>query len=83
MFRAAAASLRGKYGHDAVHGTENGLRGAPDTQVAATARAEGRADVTENVTDFAGSSETPRPRRSRRCRRPGTGGPRGPPRRRA
>jgi hypothetical protein len=53
MFPAAAASLlRDKYGHDAVHVTEVGLRGAPDSQVAATARAEGRAVVTENVADF-------------------------------
>ena len=54
MFPAAAASLlRDKYGHDAVHVAEAGLRGAPDAQVAATARAEGRAVVTENVADFA------------------------------
>jgi len=54
MFPAAAASLlRDKYGHDAAHVTETGLRGAPDAQVAATARADGRAVVTENVADFA------------------------------
>jgi Domain of unknown function (DUF5615) len=53
MFPATAASLlRDKYGHDAVHVTEAGLRGAPDTQVAATARAESRAVVTENTADF-------------------------------
>lgn len=50
---AAAILLRDKYGHDAVHVTAVGLRGAPDTQVAAIARAEGRAVVTENVADFA------------------------------
>jgi len=54
MFPAGAAILlRDKYVHDAVHVTEAGLRGAPDTQVAATARAQGRAVVTENVADFA------------------------------
>lgn len=53
MFPAAAASLlRDKYGHDAVHVTDIGLRGAPDAQVAAAARADGRAVVTENVADF-------------------------------
>ena len=49
---AVAALLREKYGHDAIHVAEAGLRGAPDTQVAATARADGRAVVTENVADF-------------------------------
>ena len=54
MFPAAVAEiLRTKYGHDAVHVTEAGLRTADDTQVAAAARAEGRAVGTENVTDFA------------------------------
>ena len=53
MFPAAAAELlRAKYGHDAVHVAEAGLRAAADAQVAAAARAEGRA-VTENVADFA------------------------------
>ncbi len=53
MFPAAAAGLlRDKYGHEAVHVAEVGLRGAPDGQVAATARAECRALVTENVIDF-------------------------------
>jgi hypothetical protein len=53
MFPAAAAGLlRDKYGHDAVHVSEIGLRGAPDAQVAAAARAQGRAVVTENVADF-------------------------------
>lgn len=50
---AAAVLLREKYGHDAVHVVEAGLQGAEDAQVAATARAEGRAVVTENVADFA------------------------------
>jgi predicted nuclease of predicted toxin-antitoxin system len=53
MFPAAAEILRAKYGHDAVHVTEVGLRAADDAQVAAVARAEGRAVVTENVADFA------------------------------
>jgi hypothetical protein len=54
MFPAASAGLlRDKYGHDAIHVSEAGMRGAPDTQVAAAARAEGRAVVTENVADYA------------------------------
>ena len=54
MFPAAAAEiLRTKYGHDAVHVTEVGLGAADDMQVAAAARADGRAVVTENVVDFA------------------------------
>lgn len=54
MFPTAAAELlRTSYGHDAVHVAEAGLRAADDTQVAAAARAEGRAVVTENVVDFA------------------------------
>jgi Domain of unknown function (DUF5615) len=50
---AAAALLRDTYDHDAVHVAEAGLRAAEDAQVAAVARGEGRAVVTENVTDFA------------------------------
>jgi len=58
MFPSAAAEiLRTKYGHDAVQVGEVGLRAADDTQVAATARAEGRAVVTENVADFAAERE--------------------------
>ena len=54
MFPVAAAELlRDTYGRDAVHVAELGLRAAEDAQVAATARAEGRAVVTENVADFA------------------------------
>lgn len=54
MFPSVAAEiLRTKYGHDAVQVGEVGLRAADDTQVAAAARAEGRAIVTENVVDFA------------------------------
>jgi Domain of unknown function (DUF5615) len=50
---AAAELLRDTYGRDAVHVAEVGLRAADDAQVTATARAEGRAVVTENVADFA------------------------------
>ncbi len=54
MFPAAAAALlRDKYGRDAVHLAGAGLRGATDSEVAATARANSRAVVTENVADFA------------------------------
>src|ERR1700730_6404127 len=49
----AAGHLRDTCGRDAVHVAEAGLRAADDAQVAATARAEGRAVVTENVADFA------------------------------
>ena len=51
--QAAAQLLRDKYGQDAIHVAEAGLRAADDAQVASTARAEGRAVVTENVADFA------------------------------
>jgi hypothetical protein len=54
MFPVAAAELlRNTHGQDAVHVAEVGLRAVDDAQVAATARAEGRAVVTENVSDFA------------------------------
>jgi hypothetical protein len=54
MFPVAAAELlRDTDGQDAVHVGEVGLRAADDAQVAATARAESRAVVTENVADFA------------------------------
>ena len=48
-----AMMLRETYGHDAVHVAESSLRGVEGAQVAATARAEGRAVVTGNVADFA------------------------------
>jgi hypothetical protein len=48
-----AGLLRETYGHDAVHVVEIGLRAVEDVQVAAIARSEGRAVVTENVADFA------------------------------
>jgi len=50
---SAAVLLRDTYGYNAVHVAEIGLRGADDAQVAAAARAEDRAVVTENVADFA------------------------------
>ena len=53
----AAATLRDRYGQDAVHVVEVGLAGADDAQVAATARLEQRAVVTENVADFAHEHE--------------------------
>jgi hypothetical protein len=54
---AAAAMLREKYGREAVHVAEVGLQGGADSQVAAAARAEGRAIVTENVVDFAAEDD--------------------------
>jgi hypothetical protein len=54
MFPMAAAELlRTTYGHDAVHVAEVGLKAVADAYVAAVARAENRAVVTENVADFA------------------------------
>jgi hypothetical protein len=50
---ATALLLRDTHGHDAVHVAEAGLRAAEDAQVAAVARGQGRAIVTENVADFA------------------------------
>ena len=50
---ATAVLLRDTYGHDAIHVADAGLRAADDAQVAAVAREEGRAVVTENVADFA------------------------------
>ena len=50
---AAAVLLRDTYSRDAVHIAEAGLRAAEDSHVAAVARGEGRAVVTENVADFA------------------------------
>ncbi len=50
---AAAVILRETYSHDALHVAEVGLRGADDAQIAAAARSDDLALVTENVTDFA------------------------------
>ena len=58
MFPVATAErLRDQFGHDAVHVAEVGLQATADIQVAAVARAEHRAVVTENVADFAGERE--------------------------
>jgi Domain of unknown function (DUF5615) len=58
MFPAAAAViLRETYGRDAVHVSEVGLGAAEDSDVAALARAQGRAVVTENVADYATERE--------------------------
>jgi Domain of unknown function (DUF5615) len=54
---ATAVLLRDAYGHDAVHVAEAGLRAAEDAHVAAVARAQGRAIVTENVADFSGERD--------------------------
>jgi hypothetical protein len=54
MFSPATAELlRDNYRRDAVHVREIGLQATQDSQVAATARAQGRAVVTENVADYA------------------------------
>lgn len=54
MFPTTTAELlRAKYGHDAVHVAEIGLRATEHAQVADVARAQQRALVTENVADFA------------------------------
>jgi hypothetical protein len=50
---AAAVLLRDNYRRDAVHVSEIGLRATEDAQIAATARSQRRALVTENVADFA------------------------------
>lgn len=53
----AARQLRDDFGHDAVHVDDLGLRGVDDRQIAAVARAHGRAMVTENVGDYAGEQD--------------------------
>jgi hypothetical protein len=50
---SAARILCEQYGHDATHVSEAGLRGADDPAVAALARTQAAAVVTENVADFA------------------------------
>jgi len=52
MLPIAAAVMLRDYGHDALHVAEIGLRATADAQVAAAARADGRALVTENVRDY-------------------------------
>lgn len=51
--RAAAARLRERHGHDAVHVADVGLRATDDADIAAVARVENRVLVTENVANFA------------------------------
>lgn len=54
MFPPSAAEiLRDEYSRDALHVCEAGLRATADDLVAAVARAEGRAIVTENFADYA------------------------------
>lgn len=53
----AATLLRQSHDRDALHVADIGLGGASDAEVAAAARAEGRALVTENVSDFAGERD--------------------------
>ena len=55
--RAAAALLRDAFDHDAMHVAEVGLSGADDVLVAAVARSERRAIVTENVSDHASETD--------------------------
>lgn len=50
---STAALLRDNYRHDAVNASEVGLLAAEDAQIAAAARAQSRALVTENAADFA------------------------------
>ncbi len=58
MFPSATADiLRKTHSHDAIHVSEIGLRAADDAQLAAVARAQERAVVTENVVDFAGEHD--------------------------
>lgn len=52
MLPPAAASMLRASGHDAVHVCEVGLVATEDSVTAETARAEQRALVTENVSDF-------------------------------
>jgi hypothetical protein len=53
MFLPTTAELlHDDFGHDAVHVFDVGHQATDDAEVAAFARAEGRAVVTENVIDF-------------------------------
>jgi hypothetical protein len=53
----AAALLRDRHGHDAVHVIEVGHAATDDPDIAAAARNQGRALVTENVAHFAGERD--------------------------
>lgn len=57
MFPASAAALLREEGYDVVHVGEVGLTATDDASVAATARAQQRGVVTENVADFAGERD--------------------------
>ena len=58
MFPPAAAELlRDRHDHEAVHVIEVGLGATDDPEVAAAARAQERALVTENVVHFAGERD--------------------------
>ncbi len=54
---ATAVFLRDQFDHDAVHVGEVGLSGVDDSVIAAVARSERRALVTENVADFAAEDD--------------------------
>lgn len=54
---AVAEHLRDRHGHDAVHVIEVGLGAVEDPDVAAAARDQDRALVTENVIHFAGERD--------------------------
>lgn len=57
MYPPSTCTFLTELGHDAVHVRHRGLDGAPDPEVAALARAESRALVTENVRDLARERE--------------------------
>ncbi|MGQ0466967.1 MAG: DUF5615 family PIN-like protein [Sporichthyaceae bacterium] len=56
MFPVAVAGLLTDLGHDTIHVFDRGLGARPDVEVAATASAENRLLVTENVADFASAA---------------------------
>lgn len=56
----AAELLREQYGHQAAHVSEFGPDATDDADIAAFARADNWAIVTENVTDFTRESVRPR-----------------------
>src|ERR1700753_889019 len=57
MFPVAVVGLVNELGHDAVHVFDEGLGARPDAEVAAAAKAESRVLVTENVQDFAHTTD--------------------------
>lgn len=52
-----ATLLRDQYGHDALHVMQIGLGSAADADIARRARDDGRAVVTENMSDFAAETD--------------------------